>query len=79
MSIYAKRIDAAGTVTTIQLADGPSDIQLIDALGGGDLVIRGQIRGWEVLATMAEGKRYPCRRSAALASAPCRSAARPAL
>ena len=56
MSIDAKRIDAAGIVSTIQLPDDPSDAQLSDALGGvGSLVTHCQIGGLDVLTTRAVG------------------------
>jgi hypothetical protein len=49
MTIEAKLISAAGTVSTVQLPDDPSDAELMSAIGvSGDFATLGVIRGWEV-------------------------------
>ncbi len=57
MAIQAKRIDPDGNVTTIDLDDNPSDMQIVEALGGtddGDLLYRGTVDGWEVHALFTD-------------------------
>ena len=53
MSIDAKRINSTGTVSTVTLTtDDPSEVDILDALGGkGNLVTLGRIGPWEILKT----------------------------